>query len=239
MFTNDQDENIPTEANIDIRGAMYGLVEGAQPDDSLFFYFKGGDGRIAGLYTVKDDFDVITQTMHEIIDQNLPRGCRLTSVLDCCHSGTPFDLPYTYDSHGMLKPSRQDTARRKTSDADVVCLSACKDSGRASVPEDGALGRAFIEYMSKWGNHGTYLDLIQSIRAYMTAGGFGKRLLLSSSHPIDTSQLFSLTYTDQLPQMFPLAPRYEDQDVDNPAGRATRTEMDNDLIIKYLAQPDS
>ena len=26
----------------------------------------------------------------------LPRGCRLTAIMDCCHSGTAMDLPYVF-----------------------------------------------------------------------------------------------------------------------------------------------
>lgn len=33
----------------------------------------------------------------------LPPGCRLTAVMDCCHSGSALDLPYIYSTSGQLK----------------------------------------------------------------------------------------------------------------------------------------
>lgn len=34
--------------------------------------------------------------MHDIMVKPLPAGCRLTSIFDCCHSGSMLDLPYEY-----------------------------------------------------------------------------------------------------------------------------------------------
>ena len=42
-------------------------------------------------------------TDNEIFDimvKDLPAGCRLTAVMDCCHSGTAMDLPFTLFGHG-------------------------------------------------------------------------------------------------------------------------------------------
>ena len=33
----------------------------------------------------------------------LPKGCLLTGLADCCHSGTMFDLPYTYSCNGKVE----------------------------------------------------------------------------------------------------------------------------------------
>jgi hypothetical protein len=34
--------------------------------------------------------------LHAILCRNLPAGCRLTAIFDCCHSGSALDLPFTY-----------------------------------------------------------------------------------------------------------------------------------------------
>jgi hypothetical protein len=37
-----------------------------------------------------DDF------LHDLLVKPLPAGVRLTVILDCCHSGSALNLPYTY-----------------------------------------------------------------------------------------------------------------------------------------------
>ena len=36
--------------------------------------------------------------LFKILVKDLPEGCKLTAVMDCCHSGTGLDLPYDYQS---------------------------------------------------------------------------------------------------------------------------------------------
>jgi len=134
---------------------------------------------------------IVDDCIHDIMVKPLPRGCRLTAVLDCCHSGTLLDLPFIYDSYGRLKPSKSRVIQLKSSEADVVSLSACKDYERAfEAREGGALRRAFIECMMSSGNRGTYLSTIQYLRGYMHRHSISQRPQLSSSHQIDINQPF-------------------------------------------------
>eukprot|EP01061_Rhynchopus_euleeides_P034559 TRINITY_DN5839_c0_g2_i2.p2 TRINITY_DN5839_c0_g2~~TRINITY_DN5839_c0_g2_i2.p2 ORF type:complete len:349 (+),score=151.81 TRINITY_DN5839_c0_g2_i2:54-1100(+) len=86
------------------------LVDGAQAGDCLFFHYSGHGGqkrdysgeeedgkdetlipedyRNAGV--IKDD------ELFEILVQALPMGVRLVCLMDCCHSGTVLDLPFTF-----------------------------------------------------------------------------------------------------------------------------------------------
>jgi hypothetical protein len=207
----DQRKNLPTAANI--RAGMRWLVQGAQPGDSLFFYFSGHaiqiDDKDGDELDGKDecmcamDYDdrrypptgiIVDDEMHKIMVKPLPRGCRLTAVFDCCNSGTILDLPYVYDSRGVFKHNRLDIVQRKTSEAVVISLSACKDSASAyEVRGGGALRGAFIEYMKKFGNGGTHLQVIQSLRTHMAANRLSQFPQLSSSHWIDTDQPFIIT----------------------------------------------
>ncbi|KAN0138029.1 Caspase domain containing protein, partial [Lactarius tabidus] len=206
-----QRKNLPTAANI--LAGMRWMVEGAQPGDSLFFYFSGKamqikdedeeelDGKDECLCAM--DYDdrrnppagiIVDDTMHDIMVKPLPRGCRLTAVLDCCNSGTLLDLPYTYDSQGVLKQNRPDIVQRKKIEADVIALSAFKDGGKTyEVRGGGALREAFILYMKRFGNDGTHLQVIQILRAHMAANGLSQCPQLSSSHWTDTDQRFSIT----------------------------------------------
>jgi len=94
----------PTLANM--RAAIAWLVEGARTGDALYFHYSGhggrepaGDGQhhetlcpvdfqTAGMLLDTEMFDTLVRP--------LPAGCRLTCVLDCCHSAGALDLPYVF-----------------------------------------------------------------------------------------------------------------------------------------------
>ena len=97
---------IPTKHNI--RMAMYWLVQGCQPGDSLVFHYSGhgaqqrnynGD-EVDGFDETLCPLDFETQGM--IVDDEintalvrpLPHGVKLHALIDACHSGTALDLPY-------------------------------------------------------------------------------------------------------------------------------------------------
>ncbi|KAH9178300.1 peptidase C14 [Lactarius sanguifluus] len=216
ILTDDRDDrpwNLPTKANI--RKAMTWLVESAQPGDSLFFYFSGHATQVKDTNGDEPDgFDecmctmdftgngqfpispstpgiIVDDDMHDIMVSPLPPGCRLTAVLDCCHSGTLLDLPFIYDSRGRPKQNDPIVVQRKSSQADVISLSACKDSERAfEAREGGALRRAFIENMTSPGSRRTYYEITRNLRAYMNANDFRQRPQLSSCRPIDVNKPF-------------------------------------------------
>ncbi|KAI9456873.1 caspase domain-containing protein [Lactarius psammicola] len=257
---------------------MHWLAEGAQPDDSLFFYFSGNAGQVKDtnedepdrldeyIYAVDYMGDaqslsspttpgiIVDDEMHDIMVKPLPPECRLTAVFDCCHSGTIFDLPFIYDSRGVIKPYNPDVVHRGSSDAEVVsavflgekqtptisfqiCLSACTDNGRAgSAHEGGALSRAFIQCMKSWGNCGTYLDIVRSLRAYMDTKGLRQRPQLSSSRPIDINQRFRLT--GGLLQEFTVPPpRYQLEE--NPASSTHNVRLLETRRIRSRLYPPS
>ncbi|KAJ8102229.1 caspase domain-containing protein [Lipomyces tetrasporus] len=87
------------------------------------------------------------------------------------------------------------TKRTKTSPADVVMFSGCKDSqtsadsfeaGRAT----GAMSWAFIEVLNQ-NPQQSYITLLQNMRQLMAAK-YSQKPQLSSSHPIDTNLQFIL-----------------------------------------------
>jgi len=110
VLTDDQKDpsKIPTKANM--IAAMQWLIQGAQSGDSLFFHYSGHggcqkdqngdevDGQDETL--VPCDYETAGQLsddeIHQTLVATLPVGVRLTAVMDCCHSGSVFDLPYTY-----------------------------------------------------------------------------------------------------------------------------------------------
>ncbi|ORX39480.1 peptidase C14 [Piromyces finnis] len=117
ILTEDADDEslIPTKKNI--INSMKWLVSGAKPGDSLFFHYSGH-----GLSFVDEDGDeidgldesilpvdyetngvILDDEIHDLLVKPLPKGCLLTALADCCHSGTVLDLPYSYNSDGELE----------------------------------------------------------------------------------------------------------------------------------------
>ncbi|KAF9926528.1 Ca(2+)-dependent cysteine protease [Linnemannia zychae] len=116
-LTDDQADptRIPTKANI-IAGMQW-LVRDARPNDSFFLHYSGHGGQTRDLDGDEDDGNdntilpvdhqrvgvIIDDIMHDILVKPLPAGCRLTAVMDCCHSGSALDLPFMYSTTGQLK----------------------------------------------------------------------------------------------------------------------------------------
>lgn len=45
---------------------------------------------------------IIDDEIHALLVQPLPNGCRLTAVMDCCHSGTGNPIPSFRVSHSFI-----------------------------------------------------------------------------------------------------------------------------------------
>ncbi|CAI4219307.1 unnamed protein product [Parascedosporium putredinis] len=117
ILTDDQSDprSVPTRQNI-LR-AMAWLVNGAEPNDSLFFHFSGHGGQTRDLDGDEDDgYDeviypvdyksaghIVDDQIHDILVKPLRPGVRLTAIFDSCHSGSAMDLPYIYSTKGVLK----------------------------------------------------------------------------------------------------------------------------------------
>lgn len=93
----------PTLANI--RAAIAWLVSGASAGDALFFHYSGHGGRVNesdGMHETLCPLDMDSEGMlmdtelFEILVRPLPSGCRLTCILDSCHSAGALNLPYLF-----------------------------------------------------------------------------------------------------------------------------------------------
>lgn len=97
---------IPTKHNM--RMALYWLVQGCQPGDSLLFHYSGhgsqqrnynGD-EVDGFDETICPLDFETQGMivddeiNATIVRPLPQGVKLHAIIDACHSGTILDLAF-------------------------------------------------------------------------------------------------------------------------------------------------
>ncbi|KAF9573684.1 Ca(2+)-dependent cysteine protease [Mortierella alpina] len=259
-LTDDQEDptRIPTHANI--LAAMKWLVRDAQPNDSFFFHYSGHGGQTEDRDGDEDDgYDetiypvdheeagfIIDDTMHEILVDPLPAGCRLTAIMDCCHSGSALDLPYIYSTTGNLKepnmladvgtgvlsagmaymqgdmggmlrglgslgkklmaPKNRDKAlETKSSPADCIMLSGCKDTQTSADAHEqgfgmtGAMTFSFITALTA-NPQQSYLQLLNSIRDVLRSK-YEQKPQLSSSHPCDLNLLFTMKKTAEMSRM--------------------------------------
>mmetsp|Transcript_69735 Transcript_69735/g.159928 ORF Transcript_69735/g.159928 Transcript_69735/m.159928 type:complete len:366 (-) Transcript_69735:155-1252(-) len=108
VLMDDGQHQNPEKENI-MNGIRW-LIDGAQSGDSLFMHYSGhgtqmkdddgdeADGMDEALCPV--DYPsagmIRDDDMFRELVATLPAGCRLTVVMDCCHSGSILDLPYSF-----------------------------------------------------------------------------------------------------------------------------------------------
>ncbi|KAF8988795.1 Ca(2+)-dependent cysteine protease [Haplosporangium bisporale] len=250
-LTDDQQDPTKLPTKVNMIAAMQWLVRDARPNDSFFFHFSGHGGQTEDLDGDEDDgFDetiypvdheragtIVDDTLHAIMVRPLPPGCRLTAVMDCCHSGSALDLPYIYSTSGQLKEatvigdvgnglanagksylmgdlngmikglsgigkrvtnpgSREKALREKSSPADVIMFSGCKDTQTSADTHEqgygmtGALSFSLISSLSQ-NPRQSYLQLLNSIRVILRSK-YSQKPQLSSSHPVDLNLMFNM-----------------------------------------------
>ncbi|CAI9102076.1 OLC1v1000270C1 [Oldenlandia corymbosa var. corymbosa] len=135
---------IPTKANM--RMALYWLVQGCQPGDSLVFHYSGHGSRqrntngdeVDGYDETLCPLDFETQGMivddeiNATIVRPLPHGARLHAIIDACHSGTVLDLPFLCRMNRSGQYGWEDHRPRSglwkgSSGGEVISFSGCDD----------------------------------------------------------------------------------------------------------------
>jgi len=190
-------DGMPTRSNI--TQGMQWLVQGAQPGDVLFFHFSGHGGQEEDpTYTEEDGYDETLcptdfQIAGQIVDTEvldalcmpLPSGVKLTAVLDCCHSGTGLDLPFTW-----MGGRWQEETNPCFCAADVQLISGCEDVQTSADASDrygqpaGALTSALCDTLERSPVQ-PYPQLLQGVYQHLQANGHSQRPQLTSSQAFD------------------------------------------------------
>jgi len=203
-LTDDSPGTMPTRSNIE--EAMRWLVAGAQPGDVLFFHYSGHGAQQEDPHGYEEDgmnetilpvdfkaAGMITDDeMGEIMVKHLPEGVRLTAVMDCCHSGTGLDLPFTWRGRGWKEETNP-----YFSLGDVQMFSGCEDDDTSSDASTaygaagGAMTTAFCDVLRS--NPGiSYSELMHQLNMLMRRRGFSQHAQLTSSQQFQFDRPFLL-----------------------------------------------
>jgi len=112
ILMDDGSHESPTYENI--MNAFRRLVSETEEGDAVFVHYSGHGGKIRDddgdeddgydETLVPTDYDTAGQIRDDEIFSTLigpmPKGVTMTCVMDCCHSGTILDLPYTFVADG-------------------------------------------------------------------------------------------------------------------------------------------
>ncbi|KAH7537736.1 hypothetical protein FEM48_Zijuj03G0124500 [Ziziphus jujuba var. spinosa] len=177
----------PTKHNI--RMALYWLVQGCRPGDSLVFHYSGhgsqqrnynGD-EVDGYDETLCPLDFETQGMivddeiNATIVRPLPAGAKLHAIIDACHSGTVLDLPFLCRMDRTGRYVWEDHRPRSgvwkgTSGGEVISFSGCDDdqtsadtSALSRITSTGAMTYSFIQAIER-GHATTYGNMLNAMR---------------------------------------------------------------------------
>lgn len=160
-YTNEK----PTCENI--RKYIKWLVKDIKAGDKLFFHYSGhgthlkdknGDEKdgedeaICPCDYEKNGF-ILDDEIYETLLKPIPKGVQLFSLMDCCHSGTIFDLKYTFAPEST-KDKLIETGKLNC-DGDILMISGCKDnqtSADAYIDKKfaGAMTTSFNKCLKRW-----------------------------------------------------------------------------------------
>lgn len=257
-LTDDQSDpsKLPTRANL--LEAFRWLRDGARSGDSLIMHYSGHGGSQKDEDGDEEDgFDetlipldyatagqIVDDEMHDVLVRGLPKGVRLTAIMDCCHSESILDLPYSYNINGDLEivennknegiskilstgvrfafdgnkskaraslqqgfellkaggnggnsAAREKTIKTRSTDADVISFSGCKDSQTSADAQiggeaTGAMSYALIKSL-KSDTHMNYTGLLKSMRQTL-AGKYTQVPMLSAGRKLELDSPFNI-----------------------------------------------
>jgi len=205
QLTDDDPTAAPTRANIE--ASLRWLVEGVRSGDVLFFHFSGHGAQQEDPHGYEEDgmnetvcpvdFQqsgmMTDDEIGEIVVKHLPEGVRLTAIMDCCHSGTGLDLPFTYMPHGWKEETNP-----YHSLGDVQLFSGCEDEDTSADAVNqcgsagGAMTTAFCDLLRAGGVALPYPELLARLNQLMQRRGFAQRPQLTSSQRFDHDRPFLL-----------------------------------------------
>jgi hypothetical protein len=215
----------PTRKNIE--AAISALVAGTKSGDTLVFHYSGhgalvkdknGD-EVSGYDGCMIPIDyttggvILDDQIRIMLCEKVPAGVQLFGVMDCCHSGTSFDLRYLYNDSSRpltmltkgqpyltnqwsLRQMLAEYKKYSVTRGNVVMLSACMDNQYAADAylngaNCGALTQCFLDTLKetpkpKWKN------LLKDVHCRLVLRGFPQVPQLSCGQNMYTENVVFL-----------------------------------------------
>merc|ERR1719160_2262388 len=185
---------VPTRANI-LR-ELQELVRGSVAGDELFFHYSGHGTQVADANSdeadgkdealVPCDFQhgglLKDDTLRSVVVDQVPARVKLLAVLDCCHSGSVFDMPFKVmintDDRSVKIAKEAKSRMGTTSQGEVIMISGCQDdqtsadiaaSSMQSRKATGAMTMAFKHCLTE---DISCHKLLQRMRRYLKKQGY-------------------------------------------------------------------
>lgn len=173
------------------------FTKDVKDNDVLFFHYSGHGIRevdvnhdeISGFDEVLCPCDyekngyIVDDDLHELLIASLPANSNLFCVMDCCHSGTILDMPYSYSA------SKKEFCKNneKTVLANVIMISGCNDSQTSDDIKIGnryygALTAAFNNCLCMLNDHKlTHHEVLLYVTKYMEDNKYTQRPCINTS----------------------------------------------------------
>jgi hypothetical protein len=133
----------------------------------------------------------------------LPASCRLTVLMDCCHSGTMLDLPHVYQSGKITNKKAQVDADNEIVElkAQIRMISGCMDSQTSADAfnlfrdknASGALTWALLTCLKNSSHKVSWVKLLNQLRDQLKRQKMSQIAQLSSTEPITAEEDFAIT----------------------------------------------
>eukprot|EP01065_Artemidia_motanka_P002265 TRINITY_DN1105_c2_g1_i1.p1 TRINITY_DN1105_c2_g1~~TRINITY_DN1105_c2_g1_i1.p1 ORF type:complete len:359 (+),score=94.71 TRINITY_DN1105_c2_g1_i1:63-1139(+) len=177
-----------TEQNV-VEGLRWLVSEAAAGQSLLLHYVgSGGSGGLVCEGAVAGRTSLMSRTLlHHWLVQRVPPGVRLTALLDCGHSGTPIELPYSVVAHrGVGAGFEMTRGEPPLQGGQVVLLSTYSDAPApaASLADTGVTTHSLLSVLAA-APRLKIRDVLSGVRAQLSQrlGDAAPLALASSNRP--------------------------------------------------------
>ena len=205
LLRDDVDDNSKWPTHKNIIESLTSVVKESEHLDEIWFHYSGHGASVPDRnHDETDGKDEVLipsdyKTNGVILDDTLFKifakaNCPVILTIDCCHSGTISDLPYSFYPNPLNKNnfSRVVQNNRAMKNKNIYMFSGCRDDQTSADVEyyknnqkinEGAFTSALVESLRYHNHHVTLIQLYVTILEVLKSRGYTQRTVFSSSNP--------------------------------------------------------